>query len=113
LNFGTLSKITHWNCCRNAKHIINPTLLDQTTTIGDSAPQRYLHDPIRIAMRDEMLWRQEKAIYAEHRMKHMVCLGKLCKGNMKQMAMDTIGKHLMENGRCHSCQRWRGPGVEG
>ena len=27
------------------------------------------------------------------------------------MAMDTVGKHLMDNGRHHSFRRWKGPGV--
>lgn len=65
-------------------------------------PQRELLDPIRVAMRDEKLWRRENAMYAQHHIEHMACPCKLCKGSKKYMAMDTVEKHLMENGRHHS-----------
>ena len=46
---------------------------DQATNMGDPTPQRDLMDPIRVAMCDEKLWRQEKAMYAQHHIKHMTC----------------------------------------
>ena len=57
------------------------------------------------------LWRGKNAMYAQHHIKHMACLCKLCKGSKKYMAVDTVGKHLMENERHHSFRRWRGSGV--
>ena len=64
----------------------NATLLDQTTNMGDSAPRCDLHDHVRVAMRNDKLWCQEKAMYAEYRIKHMACPCKLCKGSKKHMA---------------------------
>ena len=79
--------------------------------MGDSAPRRDLYDPICLAMRDERMWCQDKDMYAKFRIKHMACLCKLCKRSRKHMAMDTVEKHLMDNGRHHSFRRWRGPCV--
>jgi hypothetical protein len=78
--------------------------------MGDSAQRLEMDDPIRIAMRDEKLWRREKAMYAEHRINHMACPCKLCKGSRRHMSMYTVEQHLMENGRHQSFRRWRGPG---
>ena len=79
--------------------------------MGDIAPAHGLKDPARVAMRDEKLWRREKAMYAQHCMKLMPCPCKVCKGSKKHMAIDTVENHLMQNGRHHSFRRWRGPGA--
>ena len=84
---------------------------DQTTNMEDLVPKRDLLDPIRVAMQDEKLWHREKAMKTQHHIKHMACPCKLCKGSKKHMAMDTVGNPLIENGRHHSFQRWRGPSV--
>ena len=68
---------------------------DQATNMGDPTPQHDLMDPIRVSMRDEKLWRREKAMYVKHHIKYMACPLKLCKGSRKHMAMDTVGNHLM------------------
>ena len=79
--------------------------------MGDPEALRDLHDPVRVAMRDDRLWHREKAMYAQHRINHMPCPCKICKGSRRHMAMDTVEKHLMENGRHPSLRRWRGPGA--
>lgn len=73
-------------------------------------PRLHIEDPIRLAMRDEKLWRREVAMYAAHRIKLMHCPCKICKGNKKQMAMGKVQDHLMANGRHHSFRIWKGPG---
>ena len=74
--------------------------------MGNPTPQRHLLDPIRVAMWDEKLGRREKAMYAQHHIKYMVCLCKLCKGSRKHMAMDTVGNYHMENAKYHFFRRW-------
>lgn len=41
----------------------------------------------------------------------MPCFCKVCKRINIYMAMETIGNHLMANGRHHSFRRWRCLGV--
>ena len=78
--------------------------------MGDPTPRAHLMDPIRIAMRDEKLWRREAAMYAAHRIKLVPCPCKVCKGSKKHMTMSKVENHLMTNGRHHSFRRWKGPG---
>ena len=75
----------------------------------DRPPRLALTDPIRIAARDNKLWKKEQRRAMLYKQRNMYCPCADCGGTEKPIQISEARRHLRLNGRASNCRVYRGP----